>query len=101
MTMTLKNIVTLGIGALLFLVALVIIPQLFTNVDAKEITVIQHISGELSVVAEPGWAWQGMGKITHYPRRDQFSFSCTIDQGNSVDESIQTRRGSCEYFRNN
>lgn len=91
MTMTLKNIVTLGIGALLFLVALVIIPQLFTNVDAKEITVIQHISGELSVVAEPGWAWQGMGKITHYPRRDQFSFSSTIDQGNPVDESIQTR----------
>lgn len=89
--MTLKNIVTLGIGALLFLVALVIIPQLFTNVDAKEITVIQHISGELSVVAEPGWAWQGMGKITHYPRRDQFSFSSTIDQGNPVDESIQTR----------
>lgn len=91
MTMTLKNIVTLGIGALLFLVALVIVPQLFTNVDAKEITVIQHISGELSVVAEPGWAWQGMGKITHYPRRDQFSFSSTIDQGNPVDESIQTR----------
>ncbi len=89
--MTLKNIVTLGIGALLFLVALVIVPQLFTNVDAKEITVIQHISGELSVVAEPGWAWQGMGKITHYPRRDQFSFSSTIDQGNPVDESIQTR----------
>ena len=91
MTFTLKKILLMGIGALLLIAALIIVPQLFTNVDAKEIVVIQHISGELTVVADPGWTWQGMGKITHYPRRDQFSFSSTIDQGKPIDESIQTR----------
>jgi len=91
MIFTLKKILMMGIGALLLIVALIIVPQLFTNVDAKEIVVIQHVGGEMSVIAEPGWSWQGMGKITRYPRRDQYSFSSTLDQGKSVDESIQTR----------
>jgi hypothetical protein len=91
MTFTLKKILMMGIGALLLIVALIIVPQLFTNVDAKEIVVIQRLSGTLDVISEQGWTWQGMGKITHYPRRDQFSFSATVDQGKPVDESIQTR----------
>jgi hypothetical protein len=60
-------------------------------VDAKKIVVIQKVSGELEVVTDPGWKWQGLGKITTYPRRDQFSFSALKDQGQQVDESIQTR----------
>ena len=91
MTFTLRKILLMGIGALLFIVALIIVPQLFTNVDAKEIVVIQRLGGKLDVIAEQGWTWQGMGKITRYPRRDQFSFSSTVDQGKPVDESIQTR----------
>ncbi len=81
-------IVAAVVGLLAFLV---ILPQLFTNVDAKEIVVIQRISGKLDVIADPGWTWQGMGKITHYARRDQFSFSSTVDQGKTTDESITTR----------
>ncbi len=73
------------------MVGMVILPQLFTNVDAKEIVVIQKIGGELEVITDPGWKWQGMGKITRYARRDQFSFSSSADQGKSADESIQTR----------
>ena len=91
MTFTLKKILMIGIGALLFIVALIIVPQLVTNVDAKNIVVIQRLGGQLDVISEQGWTWQGMGKITTYPRRDQFSFSSTVDQGKPVDESIQTR----------
>ena len=91
MTFTLKKILMMGIGAVLLIVALIIVPQLFTNVDAKEIVVIQRLSGHLDVISEQGWTWQGMGKLTRYPRRDQFSFSSTVDQGKPVDESIQTR----------
>jgi hypothetical protein len=65
---------------------------LVENVDAKDIVVIQSpVSGELTVYIEPGWKWQGFGKVTSYPRRDQFSFSANADQGKPVDESISTR----------
>ena len=63
----------------------------FTNVDASKIVVIQKISGDLEVITDPGWKWRGMGKITSYSRRDQFSFSSSLDQGKAIDESIQTR----------
>ena len=91
MKFSLKSILYMGIGLLMLIVALIIIPQLFTNVDAKEIVVIQRLGGQLDVIGEQGWTWQGMGKITRYPRRDQFSFSSTVDHGKPVDESIQTR----------
>jgi SPFH domain / Band 7 family len=91
MNITIGRIVAAVIGTVLLLAALVIVPQLFTNVDAKEIVVIQRISGHLDVIADPGWTWQGMGKLTRYARRDQFGFSAISDQGKNVNESIQTR----------
>lgn len=48
----------------------------FEDVDAGEIMVVQApISGDLTVVTDPGWAWQGMGTVTKYPRRNEFKFS--------------------------
>ena len=91
MNFTIGRFVALAITVVALLAAVIIVPQLFTNVDAKEIVVIQRISGQLDVITEQGWTWQGMGKITHYPRLDQFSFSSSEDQGKPVDESIQTR----------
>jgi hypothetical protein len=91
MKFTIARIIAMVVGVLLALVALIITPQLLTNVDAKEIVVIQHIGGSLEVITEQGWKWQGMGKITRYARRDQFSFSAMADQGKAADESIQTR----------
>ena len=87
-----KTAVTVAVLAILAVGTLVSIPQLVENVDAKDVTVIQSpISGELSVYTEPGWKWQGFGKVTTYPRRDQFSFSSRMDQGKPIDESISTR----------
>ncbi len=91
MNFTMGRIVAAIVGVVSLLVVLITLPQLFTNVDAKEIVVIQKISGELEVITDPGWKWQGMGKITRYARRDQFSFSASSDQGKALDESIQTR----------
>lgn len=82
-------------GIVLSTVAVVAIPQMFENVDAKDIIVIQSVfSGELTVHTDPGLKWQGGGKVTVYPRRDQFSFSYvdTKDGKESdVDDSMTTR----------
>ena len=91
MNMTVGRVIALVLVGVAFIASLIIVPQMFTNVDAKNVVVIQKISGELEVVTDPGWRWQGMGKITTYPRRDQFSFSSEKDQGRDIDESIQTR----------
>jgi len=89
---TFKRILTAGISGIILLIALIIVPQLWSNLDAKQIMVIQApISGELTVHVDPGWKWQGMGKVTRYSRRDQFSFSSGMDQGKPRDESISTR----------
>ena len=79
----------------LALVALILSPmavmQMWENLDASEIMVIQSpISGELRVFTEPGVQWQGFGKVTKYPRRDQYSFSSAANQGKTGDQSIST-----------
>lgn len=89
---TFKRILTAGLAAIVLVLALIILPQLWVNLDAKQIMVVQSpISGALTVHTDPGWKWQGMGKYTKYFRRDQFSFSSSKDQGKPVDESISTR----------
>lgn len=77
----------------IFLVAFVAIgiPNMVENLDAKEIMVIQSLTtGELTVYTDPGPKWQGFGKVTTYPRRDQYSFSSSKDQGATGDQSIKT-----------
>jgi hypothetical protein len=87
-----KKLVVAGVSAVVAAIALLSLPQLVENVDARDIVVIQSpVSGDLAVFTEPGWKWQGFGKVTTYPRRDQFSFSSSADQGKPVDESISTR----------
>jgi hypothetical protein len=87
-----KKILVGGLSAVAVAVLVAISPMLVENVDARDIAVIQSpVSGDLSVFTEPGWKWQGFGKVTTYPRRDQFSFSSSADQGKPLDESISTR----------
>lgn len=77
-------------------VALIIIlggaGNLFEQVDAGEIVVIQTpISGKLYFYASAGLKWQGFGKPTHYKKSFQYWFSEHKDQGASVDQSIKVR----------
>lgn len=53
--------------------------NMFENLDAHDIMVVQSaISGDLTFHTEPGWKWQGFGKITIYPRRTILSFKQPI-----------------------
>lgn len=80
------------VGVALSILAIICVPQLVENTDARNITVIQSpIDGELSVYTEPGWKWQGFGKVTTYPRRTQFNFASAHDLDSSEDRSITTR----------
>ena len=75
-------------GSILALVtAFVAIPNLFENLDASQIMVIQYPTGGLTVYTEPGPRWQGFGKVTKYPRQAQYSFcSQTVQDGTTVQE---------------
>lgn len=89
---TTKLSVSIIVGAILAVLAIICIPQLIENTDARNITVIQSpIDGELSVYTEPGWKWQGFGKVTTYPRRTQFNFAAAADLDSNEDRSITTR----------
>lgn len=89
---TMRKIVITVLSVVALLVMILGAGQAVVNVDAKQVVVVQSpISGDLTVHLDPGWKWQGWGKVTRYPRREQFSFSAHASQGNSIDESIQTR----------
>jgi hypothetical protein len=54
----------------------------FEDVAAGEIAVIQSpMTGEMSVITTPGWAWQGGGAVTKYQRSNQLWFSNKEDEG--------------------
>lgn len=83
--------VTFGvIGIALLVITAIAVPNLIETLDAKEVMVIQSVTGELTVYTDPGPKWQGFGKVTTYPRRDQYSFSSAKDQGSEIDLSIKT-----------
>jgi hypothetical protein len=67
----LGSLVAAGIAVL---AAIVATPQLVENQDAGELMVIQSLSGELNCYSEPGPQWQGLGKVTTYPRRASYDF---------------------------
>lgn len=53
--------------------------QLFENVDADEIMVVQHpTSGELAWYVTPGIKWQGFGKVTIYRKLSDTDFDSKI-----------------------
>src|SRR5271156_5199325 len=79
-------------GVVLLIAGIVFLCNSWANLDAHEIMVVQSpVSGTLTVYTDSGWKWQGFGKVTRYPRRAQYSFSSSKDQGKAVDESIETR----------
>lgn len=67
--------IKLGLGFIAAIFLISSIGNLYENLDANEIMVLQAVpSGELSVFTTPGWKWQGYGKITKYHKRGQFEF---------------------------
>ncbi|MBI4779563.1 hypothetical protein HY797_03890 [Candidatus Falkowbacteria bacterium] len=80
------------IGTVLALVLLVASFKMFEYLDAKEIMVIQSpLSGELTWCLAQGVKYQGFGSVTKYPKRAQFWFSASTDQGSKNDQSMEAR----------
>src|SRR5262245_53762410 len=73
----------LGVFALVFsLLVLVLSGQFFEHLDAEQIMVIQApLSGRLAWHINAGVKWQGFGKVTKYPKRFQYWFSNSAEQG--------------------
>jgi regulator of protease activity HflC (stomatin/prohibitin superfamily) len=70
------------------LLSIILAANLFEDVDAGEIVVIQSpVSGELSVTKQAGWTWQGGGKVTHYKKSNQFWF-LSKELGGDGDQSL-------------
>lgn len=69
------RIVPLVFGVLLLLVVPLVCFNMWENIDANEVAVIQDpFDGELHVYSDPGVVRQNFGKVTFYPRRAQYSF---------------------------
>jgi len=71
-----KKIAGIAILAITLLVALIVFPKIWEDVDAGEIVVVQDaVDGDLHVYKDPGFAWQMMGRATHYRKSNQFWFN--------------------------
>lgn len=57
--------------------AALLLPRLVENLDAEELMVIQSVTGELHCYTDPGPQWQGLGRVTKYPRRATYEFNVT------------------------
>ena len=69
--------------------------QIWQNVDADEIVVIQSpVSGDLTWHTTPGLKWQGLGKVTTYHKRSIYSFDAKMRFN---DGAHGTMKGSIQY----
>jgi hypothetical protein len=67
------------VATIVGIVFLSMIGRLFEEVDAGEVVIIQKLDGDLEVYDQPtSFAWQGLGKVTHYRRSNQFEFKIPI-----------------------
>lgn len=90
--MSLRRLGALVGGAVLTLLTLVLTPQLFEVLDAKEVMVIQSMGGDLNCFTDPGPKWQGLGTVTTYPRRGTYSFD-KHDEKNDTGKALQFNDG--------
>lgn len=90
--MTMRQIVILGIAAIILVFGLGASTSLFEKVDAGEIMVVQDpVDGQYHWYTTPGVKFQGFGKVTVYHKRSQFWFSHSKDQGAKDDQAIRVR----------
>lgn len=86
-----RKMVTGIVFAVIAIVFISLAGKLWEEVDAGEIVVIQHLGGELVVYDAPtSFAWQGLGKATHYKRSNQYTFQLPANKGDE-DHSIEVK----------
>ena len=87
---------TIVIGVLLligFAVLMSASGSMIEHMDTTEVMVVQSLTGQLTWYAgeESGYKWQGLGKVTKYPKRSQYWFDANPDTGDGEDQSIKVR----------
>ena len=87
------RIVIAAIGFIAGIILLIFSGKVFENVDADEILIIQSpISGDLAWYVTPGIKWQGAGKVTPYPKRAIYEFSCEKNDKGKCSPTMNDRR---------
>lgn len=90
MQMTIGKIVGLGFAIISLIVLLACASNIWENVDADELVVIQSpYAGNIAWYTTPGLKWQWFGKVTRYQKRSQYLFSSSAD--NKVDQSLKVK----------
>lgn len=89
-----KKFFSLVVLAVIALISLICIPQLFETVDKGTYQIKQAaITGSMSAKMTPGIWWQGFGDIDPWPKAETFFFTSEMDvKGDSSgDSSIEVR----------
>ncbi|OGN02420.1 MAG: hypothetical protein A2655_01675 [Candidatus Yanofskybacteria bacterium RIFCSPHIGHO2_01_FULL_43_42] len=76
--MGIRKTLALVAAGIMLLAVLVLSGKIVENVDANEIVVIQDpVDGELHWYTSAGIKWQGLGRVTAYPKRAIYDFNCS------------------------
>lgn len=82
----------LGLFAVVIIAIVIVSGNLFENVDADEIVVIQSpISGELNWFVQAGVQWQGFGNVTRYKKRSIYDFNQPGEDPGRCSNGIEVR----------
>jgi hypothetical protein len=87
MEYTPKRIGMIVVSVIALVLGAILVPSVIENQEASDLMVIQSITGELHCYTDPGPQWQGLGKVTTYPRRDTYDFDThlkEVDNGKSL-----------------
>jgi hypothetical protein len=80
------------LGIIGILIVVIMAFNMVTYVDAGERVVKQTIGGDLSVFETPGYKWQGLAKVTSYPKATQYDFDMTTERQDDAKEYEDTSR---------
>jgi hypothetical protein len=76
-----RRVLSVAGGLFALVVLLVLGGKIVENVDASEIVLIQSLGGSLNWHTQPGWIWQGFGKVTRYQKRGLIRFQPSSQDG--------------------
>lgn len=66
--------IALTVTVILLVIGLPLSYQMWEELDAGEVMVVQSVTGSLTIHSTPGPKWQGFGKVTKYRLRDKLWF---------------------------
>jgi len=82
--MTPKRIALLVTSLIVMGVVTILGFKVVCNVDDTEIVVLQELDGDMEVWSTAGWRYQGFGKVTRYPKSQEYTFQHQEDDQGTV-----------------